>query len=219
MARHDITRISQRLAGAGLLVGALVFVAAAQRPMPPARYLIVSGDSMTGSWDSRDEHRIKSWRSRYGSNFAWFRQDNRDYIVTDSRTLAALQDALAPQREVDSRQDTVNRHQAEVNTLQSGVNGHQAEVNRAQAEVNRQQSLVNEGNGSQSHVNDLQSGANSRQSGVNAEQEKVNQRQAVVNREQDAVNEMEARVSPEIEKALQGVFDAARRQGLTHEVR
>jgi hypothetical protein len=39
----------------------------------------------------------------------------------------------------------------------------------------------------------------------------------VVNKEQGEVNRMQTRASAEIEKALQAVFDSARRQGLTHE--
>jgi hypothetical protein len=183
------------------------------------RYLIVSGDDTSGSWDSHDEPRFQAWRSKYGSHYAWFRQDGRDYIVTDSRILAQFEDAMAPQREVNSRQAEVNRHQGEVNRLQDGVNSHQAEVNRAQAEVNRQQSLVNRGGGEQSRVNQLQSEVNGKQHSVNAEQDKVNQRQAVVNKEQDVVNQMQTRASAEIDKALQAVFDSARRQGLALEAR
>jgi hypothetical protein len=197
---------------------------APQAPLSPARdaakvtrYLIVSGDSSSGSWDSRDEARFKEWRSKYGAHYAWLRQDGRDYIVTDSRTMAEFEAAMAPQREVDRRQAEVNRNQADVNRLQEGVNSHQAEVNRAQAEVNRQQSLVNQGTGVQSHVNQIQSEVNGKQHAVNAEHDQVNQRQAVVNKEQDAVNLMQTRVSAEIDKALQAVFDSARRQGLAHE--
>ena len=181
------------------------------------RYLIVSGDSWSGSWDSRDEPRFEVWRAEYGSRFAWFRQDGRDYIVNDEHTLVELQQAMAPQREVNRRQDEVNRHQSEVNRLQDGVNGHQGDVNRAQDEVNRQQSLVNEGREAQSRVNQIQSEVNAKQRAVNAEQDKVNQKQAVVNKEQGEVNQMQTRASAEIDKALQSVFDAARRQGLAHE--
>jgi hypothetical protein len=183
------------------------------------RYLIVSGDGMNGSWDSRDERRFKEWRSQYGPHYAWFRQDGRDYIVSDSRTMAQFEDAMAPQREVNRRQSVVNSHQAEVNRMQGEVNGHQADVNRAQAEVNRQQDLVNEGSGAQSRVNELQSEVNRKQGAVNAEQDKVNRQQDVVNREQDTVNEAQDRAAAEIDKALQAVFDSARRQGLAHEVR
>jgi hypothetical protein len=214
-----------------LLLGAPVVAAVAlaapqapQAPPPPARdtarvtrYLIVSGDNSSGSWDSGDEPRFKEWRSKYGSHYAWFRQDGRDYIVTDDHTLAEFQDAMAPQLEVNRRQDEVNRYQADVNRLQDGVNSHQADVNRAQAEVNRQQSLVNQGTGEQSHVNQIQAEVNARQHAVNAEQDKVNQRQAVVNREQEAVNQIETRVSAEVDKAVQAVFESARRQGLAHE--
>ncbi|MGO4880179.1 MAG: hypothetical protein ACLP59_05080 [Bryobacteraceae bacterium] len=209
-----------------LLLGALVlFLATPAVPQAPpthdtakvSRYLIVSGDSSSGSWDSRDEPRLEEWRSKYSSHFAWFRQDGRDYIVTDARILAQFDDAMAPQREVNRQQAEVNRHQAEVNRLQDGVNGHQADVNRAQAEVNRQQGLVNRGGEGQSHVNQLQSEVNGKQHVVNAEQDKVNQRQAVVNKEQGEVNQMQRRASAEIDKALQAVFDSARRLGLAHE--
>lgn len=210
-----------------ILLGAtLALLAVAQDPAPPARgtarvsrYLIVSGDSSSGSWDSRDEPRFSEWRSKYGAHFAWFRQDGRDYIVTDSRTLAQLDDAMAPQREVNRQQAEVNRHQAEVNRLQDGVNGHQADVNRAQAAVNRQQALVNEGTEAQSRVNRNQSEVNSRHHDVNAEQDIVNRRQAGVNKEQEAVNQMQTRASAEIDKALQAVFDSAREQGLALDVR
>jgi hypothetical protein len=183
------------------------------------RYLIVSGDSMNGSWDSRDERRFKEWRSKYGPHYAWFRQDGRDYIVSDSRTMTQFEDAMAPQREVNRRQSVVNDHQGEVNRMQGDVNGHQADVNRAQAEVNRQQGLVNEGNGAQSRVNELQSEVNRKQGAVNAEQDKVNRQQDGVNREQDTVNQAQDRANALIEKALQAVFDSARWQGLAHEVR
>jgi len=220
-----------------LLGAAVVFLAAAQVPPSPTtpptpqaptaparyaarvtRYLIVSGDDTSGSWDSRDDPRFQAWRSKYGSHYAWFRQDGRDYIVTDSRIMAQFEEAMAPQREVNSRQTEVNRHQSEVNRLQDGVNSHQSDVNRAQAEVNRQQSLVNRGGGEQSRVNQLQSEVNGKQHAVNAEQEKVNQRQALVNKEQNEVNQMQNRASAEIDKALQAVFDSARRQGFAHEV-
>jgi hypothetical protein len=219
---HGLTRNGSALI---LLLGAaVVVVAAAQAPTAPGntrvtRYLIVSGDSSSGSWDSRDESRFEEWRSKYGSHYAWFQQDGRDYIVTDSRIMVQFDDAMAPQREVNRQQAEVNRHQAEVNRQQGGVNSHQAEVNRAQAEVNRQQSLVNGGTASQSRVNELQSEVNGKQHVVNSEQDKVNQKQAVVNKEQGEVNQMQARASAQIDKALQAIFAAARRQGLAHEAR
>jgi hypothetical protein len=195
----------------------------AESPRPEAgrisRYLIVSGDSSSGSWDSRDESRFRLWRSQYGSRFAWFRQDGRDYIVTDESTLGRIHDAMAPQLEVNRQQGEVNRHQSEVNRMQGEVNAHQREVNRAQADVNRQQSLVNRGAGEQSAVNALQTDVNAKQHEVNAEQQKVNREQDRVNREQAVVNGAQARASAQIETALQTVFDSARLQGLAHEVR
>jgi HSP90 family molecular chaperone len=183
------------------------------------RYVVVSGDSSNGSWDSRDEPRIKAWHSQYGSHFAWFRQDEHDYLVTDESTLNKIRDAMAPQLEVDRQQSEVNRHQAEVNRMQESVNNHQKDVNLAQAEVNRQQSLVNRRAAEQSDVNALQSEVNGKQQQVNTEQQKVNGEQQVVNKEQSVVSQMQTRASARIKEALQTVFDAARRQGLAREVR
>jgi phage terminase large subunit-like protein len=198
-----------------LLIGAPVVSVASE----VTRYLIVSGDNSSGSWDSRDEPRFKEWRTEYGAHYAWFRQDGRDYIVTDSHTLAECEAALAPQRDVNRRQAEVNRHQEDVNHLQAGVNSHQSEVNRAQADVNRQQGLANDGSAAQSHVNQMQSEVNGKQQAVNSEQDKVNQRQSAVNKEQEEVNRMQTRASAEIDKALRTIFDSARHRGLAREAR
>src|SRR5262249_39095976 len=96
-----------------------------------SRYLIVDGESMSGSWDSRDEPLLARWRSRYGSQFAWFRRDGRDYIVTDEASLAQFREAMRPQEEVNAQQATVNLKQADVNRHQDKVNRRQAEVNDA----------------------------------------------------------------------------------------
>jgi hypothetical protein len=218
--------------GYDFLLGApVIFLGTAAVAFPPqappaagrnsariTRYLIVSGDSSSGSWDSRDEPRFAEWRAKYGSRYAWFRQDGRDYIINDDGTLDQLRDAMAPQREVNRRQDGVNRHQDFVNRQQERVNRQQDDVNRAQDNVNRQQNLVNREGGEQARVNQLQSEVNGKQRAVNAEQDKVNREQAIVNKEQDVVNQMQTRASAEIEKALQALFDSARRQGLAHEV-
>jgi hypothetical protein len=224
MARYGkAQRYSHRiLNGVGILMLAAPVVYMAAAASAPngkvTQYLIVSGDSMSGSWNSDDEPRIKRLRAKYGSNFVWLKLDGRDYIVTDSHVMAQLDDAMAPQREVNLRQDEVNRHQEEVNGLQEKVNGRQEEVNRAQEEVNRQQGLVNGGNAAQSRVNQLQAEVNGRQEAVNAEQDKVNQRQAVVNKEQGVVNGLQTRASAQIHKAMDTIFDSVRRQGLAREI-
>ena len=215
-----ISRGMTRYLATILLLGAAVGLAAAPaHAAKVTRYLIVSGDSSSGSWDSHEQPRLEEWRAKYGSHFAWFRQDGRDYIVTDSRVLAQVEAAMAPQREVNRQQSEVNRHQSEVNRPQDGVNSHQADVNRAQAEVNRQQNLANRREVEQSRVNQLQSEVNGKQHAVNAEQDKVNQRQATVNKEQGEVNQNQTLASAEIDKALQAIFDTARAEGSAHEAR
>ena len=198
-------------------LGALALFAAPQGSV--TRYLIVSGDSMSGSWDSRDEHSFRQFRSQYGDHFAWFREGSRDYIVTSSQVLAEIDAAMAPQREVNRQQGEVNRHQSDVNRLQNEVNTHQRDVNRDQSDVNRQQALVNHGGGSQSDVNRLQSDVNAKQRDVNVEQERVNREQAVVNKEQGVVNKAQSEANVEIRQALQGIFDSAIARGFAREVR
>ncbi len=195
-----------------------------EAPAPPSpgkvsQYIVVSGDSWSGSWDGRDERKYKKWRAQYGSHYAFFRKDGRDYIVTDAHTMQQFDDAMAPQREVNRQQEEVNSHQEQVNSQQERVNSHQEDVNRAQEDVNREQGLVNDGSGNQDRVNRMQAAVNGRQQTVNAEQEKVNDKQAVVNREQEAVNRVQERASAQVEKALQAVFTTAVHDGLAHEIR
>ncbi len=193
-------RLTRQLAFALILAAAPALFAAGK----VTRYVIVSGDSTSGSWDGHADGRLKQWRAKYGSHYAWFSMDGRDYLVSDERTLADFERAMAPQRAVNLRQEEVNSHQEEVNR-------HQEDVNRRQEAVNHQQSLVNEGSGSQARVNELQSE-------VNGKQQKVNQQQSVVNREQDAVNQLQRQASVEVNRALQVVFENAVRQGTAHEV-
>ena len=200
-----------------LLAASAVGVAPSAPNSKVTQYLIVSGDSMSGSWNSDDEPRIQRLRAKYGSSFVWLKLDGRDYIVTDSHVMAQIDDAMAPQRAVNLRQEDVNRHQEEVNGLQEKVNSRQQDVNRAQEAVNRQQSLVNQGNAAQTRVNQLQAEVNGKQETVNAEQAKVNERQAMVNKEQDVVNGLQTRASAQIRKSLDAIFDSVRRQGLAHE--
>jgi hypothetical protein len=184
------------------------------------RYLIVSGDSMSGSWDSRDEHRIAQLRSQYGDHFVWFRQDGHDYVGSGASLLADLDAAMAPQRDVNRQQNDVNRHQDEVNRQQHEVNSHQSDVNRLQAEVNQRQSEVNHGGGAgQDEVNRMQQGVNGKQNDVNAEQRKVNEQQSVVNKEQSVVNQAQREANLQVKGALDSLFDSARARGLVHEVK
>jgi len=152
------------------------------------RYLIVSGNSMSGSFSSDDRLPLEQRKSKYGPNFVWFRQDGTDYLITDASVMNELNDAMAPQREVNRMQSEVNQQQGEVNRHQSTVNEHQGRLNKAQGEVNRMQQEVNRGaSGGQDRVNAAQSDVNTQQQEVNGEQAVVNAEQSLVNKEQDKV--------------------------------
>ena len=201
------------------------------------RYIVVQGDSMSGSWDSESED-ANALRARYGDNFAWFRQSGHEYIVTDANVMADLEKAMEPQKGVNRKQAEVNKEQARVNGLQHTVNAHQNDVNALQNEVNRRQNLVNQiqnavnhqdnatlvqktqelqqlaakTEASQDAVNRKQAEVNQEQSGVNAEQSKVNAMQAKVNEEQH-------RVSAEFSKRMQEILDGAVKKGVAKEIR
>jgi hypothetical protein len=184
------------------------------------RYLIVSGDSISGSWDFRDEHLIERLRSQYGNHFVWFRQAAHDYVGSGDSLLVDIEAAMAPQREVNRQQNDVNRHQNEVNRQQNDVNLHQRDVNRDQAEVNRRQSEVNHVGGvGQDEVNRIQHDVNAKQNDVNAEQRKMNDQQSVVNKEQNVVNQAQREANVQIKEALDLIFDSALARGLVHEVK
>ena len=86
------------IGGAAIAVVAAIFSqAAVSGASRVTRYLIVSGDESSGSWDSRDEGRFKELRASYGSHFAWLQRDGHEYVISGDATLADLQRAMAPQ--------------------------------------------------------------------------------------------------------------------------
>jgi hypothetical protein len=188
------------------------------------RYLIVDGESMSGSWDTRDEALFRSWRSKYGDHFAWFRRDGHDYIVTNETVLGQLRDAMGPQKEVNAKQAEVNLMQAGVNRHQDKVNHLQAEVNDAQANVNKEQQKVNRldaeaaaRDDSQSRVNRMQAEVNARQSEVDTQQDGVNREQSEVNAQQTVVNHLQDRASQTIERSIHHILDEVMSKGLARE--
>jgi hypothetical protein len=201
------------------------------------RYMIVSGDSMTGSWDSDYPSQYTELRKKYGPKFVWFSKGGNDYVVTDAGVLEELHEAMAPQNEV-------NRMQGEVNRLQDTVNQHQADVNRAQGEVNaiqdranRRQNLINELQNAQgnddlirkledalaqlrpnrSEVGDQES-ANREQGKVNAMQERVNQEQSKVNEQQGKVNRAQEKVSEQLQGRVEAILESALRRHVARQI-
>jgi hypothetical protein len=219
---------------------------AAAEPAPPAkttarrfrRYMIFSGDSMSGSWDSRDPVDEQGLKARFGSHFVWFRQGGNEYVVTDAGVLAELKQAMEPQEEVNRAQSEVNDRQGIVNAHQSDVNRAQGEVNSHQEQANRRQELLNELQSAKKDeelikkmsaaLAELQArkGATADQDTVNREQAKVNEMQAQVNEEQHKVNEQQskvnesqARVSATFNQRIDEILDSAVRRHLPKQVK
>jgi beta-lactamase regulating signal transducer with metallopeptidase domain len=214
--------------------------APAQATTPPQsgtirRYLIFSGNSTSGSWDSRDPLDQEGLRARFGRNFAWFRQAGNAYVVTDAGVLGALQEAMEPQGEVNRMQSEVNVRQAAVGVLQADVNSQQSEVNVLQREVNLRQDLVNGIQASASKedtdaliqkleaaIRELRAAkADADQETVNSKQAQVNEAQARVNQEQGKVNELQHKVNDEQRRAsavckqrIEAILDSAVRRNL-----
>ncbi len=171
------------------------------------RYVIVHGDSMSGSWDDSDSPSIEGLRARFGDRFAWFRKDGDEYVLTDSAVMDELDQAMEPQKNVNRMQEGVNREQRRVNEMQAGVNAHQHDVNAMQAEVN----------GSDSRAG--QDRVNRRQAEVNTEQAAVNAEQAKVNAMQKKVNEEQHRVSAEFNRRAEEIFESALDRGVATKLR
>jgi hypothetical protein len=171
------------------------------------RYIIVHGDSMSGSWDQNDSPSKEALRARYGDRFAWFREDGHEYVVTDSAVMEELDRAMEPQKNVNRMQAGVNREQQRVNEMQGGVNAHQHDVNAMQTQVNGHESGVD------------QKMVNRKQSDVNAEQADVNAEQAKVNAMQEKVNEEQRRVSAEFSRRVQEILSSALQSGTATRLR
>jgi hypothetical protein len=202
------------------------------------RYMIFSGDSVSGSWDSRDRMDEQGLRARFGPDFVWLRQGGYEYVVTDPGVLAELERAMEPQKEVNRMQSDVNDRQSVVNSHQSEVNRVQGEVNSQQAQVNRRQEIINQlqsakqddelikkmsaalaelqsrkgGAADQETVNRARGKVNDMQAQVNAEQHEVNERQ-------HKVNENQRRVSAEFSARIDEILDSAMRRRLAERLK
>lgn len=182
------------------------------------RYIIVLGNTESGSWDSRDSVSPDSLRSRFGNRFAWFRQGGAEHVVTDEGVLQEIERAMEPQKKVNAQQDQVNRLQSNVNNMQGKVNAQQNDVNAVQDKVNAQQAKVNSaqsaankrqdllnrihdagsGEGKESAVRKVEALLNELKSAPNApSQEEMNRLQSKVNEEQGRVNELQGKVNAE----------------------
>ena len=201
------------------------------------RYMIVSDDSMTGSWDSNYPSQYKELRKKYGPKFVWFSMGGNDYIVTDAGVLEELREALAPQNEVNRMQNEVNRMQDAVNQHQANVNRAQNEVNAIQDRVNRRQDLINElqsAQGDDDLIRKLenalaqlrankgeiadQESANREQAKVNVMQARVNQEQSKVNDQQEKVNQQQEKVSARFEGQVEKILESALARRVTQQV-
>jgi hypothetical protein len=200
-------------------------------------YMVVSGSSMSGSWDSGDRMDEERLREKFGSKFAWFRQSGNEYIVTDAGVLGELEQAMAPQKEVNRMQHGVNDQQAEVNKHQAEVNRAQSGVNTIQGAVNRRQHLINElqaAKGDDDLIRKLeatlaelkaqkgepndQEAANRAQAKVNEMQARVNEEQGKVNEQQHKVNEEQGRVSAKVDGRIEEILDSAVRRRLAQQM-
>lgn len=201
------------------------------------RYMIVSGSSMSGSWDSGDRMDEEGLREKFGPNFAWFRQSGNDYVLTDAGVLAELQEAMGPQKEVNRMQSGVNAQQAVVNQHQAEVNRAQSGVNEIQAAANRRQHLIDElqaAKGDEELIRKLeamlaelrakkgeandQEAANRAQGKVNEMQGRVNEEQGKVNEQQQKVNEEQRRVSAKVDGRIEEILDSAVRRHLVQQL-
>jgi hypothetical protein len=204
-----------------------------QRAKPKfRRYMIFSGDSVSGSWDSRDPMDEQGLQARFGRKFVWFRQGGYEYVVTDAGVLAELERAMEPQKEVNRMQSEVNNQQSVVNSLQGDVNRAQREVNSHQERVNRRQQSLNQLQSAKQddelikRMSAAQVELNADQQAVNREQAKVNEMQAVVNEEQHKVNERQSkvnenqkRVSAEYSGRIDEILDSAVRRHLAEQLK
>ncbi|MGC4049409.1 MAG: M56 family metallopeptidase [Paludibaculum sp.] len=185
------------------------------------RYIIVMGNTESGSWDSRDANSPDGLRARFGDRFAWFRQGGSEYVITDDGVLRDIEKAMEPQKKVNEQQEQVNRLQSKVNELQERVNAQQNDVNGVQDKVNAQQSKVNTAQSSVNRRQDLMNRIQDAGSGDNKDaavrkleallnelksapgapsQDDVNRQQSKVNEEQGRVNELQNRVNGEQSK-------------------
>ncbi len=74
-------------------------------------YVYVNGDSRSISGSEEDLRRVDSLKSKYGSQFLWFKRGSSEYVITDATTLKTIDALQAPQIALGHQQEELGNRQ------------------------------------------------------------------------------------------------------------
>ena len=187
-------------------------------------YVYVNGDSVTMSASSEDLRRVDSLKSKYGSQFLWFRRGSNEYVITDASTLKAIDTLQAPQKALGRQQGELGKKQGALGHEQGELGRKQGALGKKQAEIGKERGqMTRSGPDSAKEANiaskrteiDLQSQDLAReQADLGRQQAELGRRQAELGQEQSKLGKQQGEIGRQVQEKIAQTLEAAVANGI-----
>jgi beta-lactamase regulating signal transducer with metallopeptidase domain len=207
-------------------------------------YVIVSGDSLTMSGSSEDAARARRLRTEAGTDYIWFVQDGKPYMISDPNVVSRAKALFKPQEELGRRQAELGDQQAKLGQQQARLGELQAQLkvhapntetlDRLERQLQQLRAALEASNGEisqkelselQSRIGDLQSAfgeaqsrAGDKQSVLGERQSKLGEAQSKLGEQQSKLGEEQSRLAEEASRKMRALLDEAIHSGVAHRV-
>ena len=201
-------------------------------------FAVITSDYKSFSGSQEDSHRAESFRNSVQGDFIWYRQDSKEYIVSDPAAVQMAKDVL---KNLDAAQEELGKRQAELGTQQAKLGEQQAQLGQQQENVtvrvpdlakamDEMKALLANLNGKdlrqneigdlqarigdlQARVGDLQARAGEQQSRIGQQQAKLGEQQARLGAQQAEVGQEQAKRAEEALAKIRAMLEEIQRNG------
>jgi hypothetical protein len=108
-------------------------------------WVLVHKNNSSMSGNMSDLKKARSFMSKLGPDYLWFRHGGKEYLVRDGKTIDALNEAMRPQMELGQEQGRLGQKQGELGQQQAQLGMEQARSSddpKAQRELGRAQEAL-----------------------------------------------------------------------------
>jgi beta-lactamase regulating signal transducer with metallopeptidase domain len=207
------------------LAGARIAQIIQIRPGTSEAFALVSSDYKTFWGSQEDSRRAESVRKTVQGDYIWFRQDSKEYVVTDPSSVQQAKDILKTaelaQQELSKRQAELGVQQAKLGEQQAKLGEQQEnvrvpvpdlakvldELNARLASMAGKESRQNELGDIQARIGDLQSMVANLQARAGEQQARLGQQQALLGAQQAQLGAEQAAIGAQHAQRAQEVFE------------
>lgn len=201
-------------------------------------FALVTSDYKSFSGSQEDARRAESFRNSVQGDYIWYRQDSKEYLVTDP---SAVQTAKATLKALDAAQEELGRRQTELGGQQAKLGEEQAKLGDQQENVkvpapdltkvaeemkallaslkdrelreNEIGDLQARIGSLQAMVGDLQARAGEQQAKIGQQQAALGEKQALLGARQAAFGQEQARQAEEALRKIRAMLEEIQRNG------